>query len=102
MRRMWIYDHAYTPAMLRGQMRALGFDVLFLRRVNVLPSLAAELLQPAVSEDGAPVKGIALRSADDWRGRALGAYLAVERVWLSAGLPGLPVGHTILAIGRRV
>jgi len=98
------FDHAYTPALLGQQLVEAGFTVLFLRRVNLLPSLAAELsqrFQPPVADDAAPVKGIALRSADDWRGQVLGAYLAAERTWLTAGLPGLPVGHTILAIGRK-
>ena len=66
------------------------FAVKFLRRVNVLPSPAAELaqrLRPAARDDSAPVKGLALRAADDWRDRALGA--------------ALPVGHTILPIGRK-
>ena len=72
-----------------------------MRRVNVPPSLTAELaqrLRPAARDDSAPVKGIALRAADDWRDRALGAYLALERKWLGAGLP---MGYTILAIGRK-
>lgn len=99
------YDHAYTPALLREQLTAAGFRPLFLKRVNLLPSLAAELaqrLRPApVHGDDAPVKGIALRAQDDWRGRALGAYLACERAWLSAGAPGLPFGHTVIAIARK-
>ena len=98
------YDHAYTPAILRAQLTAAGFEILFLRRVNALPSLAAELahrIAPPASDDHAPVKGIALRDGDDWRGKALAAYLAFERFWLTAGAPGLPVGHTILAIARK-
>lgn len=99
------FDHAYTVPLLGGQLSAAGFEVLFLRRVNVLPSMAAELaqrLRPAPQDDSAPVKGIALRESDDWRGRALAAYLAVERSWLGAGLPLLPMGHTILAIARKL
>jgi len=99
------FDHAYTPALLRDNLTAGGFDVLFLRRVNVLPSLAAELAQrlaPAPAHhDDAPVKGIALRDSDDWRSSALAAYLSIERKWLAAGLPLPPVGHTLLAIGRK-
>jgi len=98
------FDHAYTAPLLAGQLAAAGFEVLFLRRVNMLPSLAAELtqrLRPGAQDDSAPVKGIALRDGDDWKDRAVGAYLALERKWLSAGFPALPVGHTLLAIGRK-
>jgi SAM-dependent methyltransferase len=98
------FDHAYTPALLGGQLKTSGFEVLFLRRVNLVPSLAAELVQrlrPAVHNDDAPVKGIALRDNTDWRGKALAAYLACERAWLGMGAPGLPVGHTILAVARK-
>jgi SAM-dependent methyltransferase len=98
------FDHAYTQVQLRDQLMDSGFDVLFLRRVNLLPSLAAELVQrlrPAAANDNAPVKGIALRDNTDWRGTALGAYLACERTWLGMGAPGLPIGHTILAIARK-
>jgi SAM-dependent methyltransferase len=98
------FDHAYTPSLLARQMREAGFDVLFVRRVNLLPSLAAELIQrlrPVRQDDGAPVKGITLRDTADWRDQALAAYLRVERSWLGMGAPGLPVGHTIIAIGRK-
>ena len=47
------------------------------------------------------MKSIALRAGDDGRDRALGAYLPLERKWLGAGLPALPLGYTILAIGRK-
>lgn len=99
------FDHAYSPARLRAQLAAAGLQILFLRRVNMLPSLAAEILQrhcrPPAGGD-APVKGIALRSSRDWRGRLLGLYLAAERTWLGAGAPALPVGHTLLAIVRKI
>ena len=98
------YNHAYTVALLGSQLAEAGFEIRFLKRVNLLPSLAAELAQrmaPPQSDDSAPVKGIALRDASDWRGKALGTYLAFERIWFRAGGPGLPVGHTILAIGWK-
>lgn len=93
------FDHAYTDAGLRNSLSTAGFQVLFLRRVNVLPSLAAELTYTPPDPD-APVKGIALRSESDARGKALSAYLAVERGWLRAGLPTPKLGHTLLAIAK--
>jgi SAM-dependent methyltransferase len=98
------YDHAYSPSSLRSQLAEAGFEVLFLKRVNLLPSLLAEVTQliHAPREDReSPVKGIALRDSDDWRGRVMGAYLGLERFWLRTGGPGLPVGRTILTIARK-
>ena len=58
------FDHAYTERLLGGQLAAAGFEVTFLRRVNVRPSLAAELahrLQPPARDDRASVMSIAGR-----------------------------------------
>lgn len=88
------FDHAYTERMLGGHLRAAGFDVLFLRRVNVLSSLAAELSQPAAREDAVPVKGTALRSADDWRGLAIECAFPERRLWLMSGSPTRKIDNT--------
>ncbi|MBM3764867.1 MAG: methyltransferase domain-containing protein [Acidobacteria bacterium] len=93
------FDHAYSETSLRSSLSTVGFQVLFLRRVNVLPSLAAELTYTPPDPD-APVKGIALRSESDARGKVLSAYLAFERGWLRAGLPTPGVGHTLLTIAK--
>lgn len=93
------FDHAYTDASLRVALSEAGFQVLFLRRINVLPSLAAEMTYTPPDPD-APVKGIALRAENDARGKVLGAYLALERAWLRVGLPTPKFGHTLLAIAK--
>ena len=98
--RMVDYDHAYTEDRLGAALERAGFDVLFLRRVNVLPSLAAE--RRRVEEEHAPVKGIAAREEGEWRSRALAAYLALERRWILAGGPGVRgIGHTLLSVARK-
>lgn len=93
------FDHAYSEDGLRNSLSTAGFQVLFLRRVNVLPSLAAELTYTPPDPD-APVKGIALRTESDARGKILSAYLACERAWLRAGMPTPKLGHTLLAIAK--
>lgn len=96
-------NHAYTSETLREQLRDSGFEVLFLRRVNVLPSIAEELRQrgPRHHGDHAPVKGIALRDEGDLRATVLRTYLFCERLWLRAGFPTPEYGHTILAVARK-
>ncbi len=100
------FNHAYSIGRIKAEMEAAGFRPLFLKRFNLLPSLAAELVQrlrpPSAEEQAAPVKGISLRTEKDWRGQLLATYLACERIWLKAGGPGLPVGHTIIAVGPRL
>ena len=93
------FDHAYSEDSLRAALADAGFRVLFLRRVNVLPSLAAELAYKP-PDPSAPVKGIAVRSENEVRGKVLSMYLALERAWLHAGLPTPELGHTLLTVAK--
>jgi len=97
------FSHSFTPDSLRSLLGARQFEILFLSRVNALPSLAAEILErdaPAHGES-APVKHIVIRPEHDLRSGLLRAYLAVERWWVSVAPLGLPCGHTIICIARR-
>ena len=97
------FSHSFTPAGLRALLDPRHFQILFLSRVNALPSLAAEVLQrrESVHAAAAPVKHIVVRSEHDLRSRLLRGYLAVERGWVSVAPFGLPCGHTIVCIARR-
>jgi len=96
-------NHSYTCESLRRRLESIGFELVFLRRVNVIPSFVEELRRRRVPShaDEAPVKGIALREESDLRAKLLRAYLSLERAWLRSGLPTPEYGHTILAIARK-
>ena len=97
------FSHSFTAASLRAALGARHFEILFLSRVNALPSLAAELLErsPPAHAAAAPVRHIVARPKHDMRSRLLGAYLALERRWVSIAPFGLPCGHTIVCLARR-
>jgi SAM-dependent methyltransferase len=97
------FSHGFTPAGLRAALAARHFEILFLSRVNALPSVLAELRQrdDAHHVAHAPVKHIAVRAEGDAKSRLLGVYLAAERMWLSVARFGLPFGHTIMCVARR-
>jgi len=97
------FSHSFTPASLRAALGARHFEILFLSRVNALPSLAAEILErsPHAHAAAAPVRHIAVRPERDMRSRLLGAYLALERQWVSIAPFGLPCGHTIVCLAKR-
>lgn len=97
------FSHSFTPAGLRAALAARQFEILFLSRVNALPSLAAEILERDAPAHAAvaPVKHIVVRPEHDLRSRLLRAYLALERRWVSIAPFGLPCGHTIVCVARR-
>jgi SAM-dependent methyltransferase len=97
------FSHSFTPARLRAALVAKNFRILFLSRVNALPSLWAELRERRglTHAAAAPVKHIVVRPEGDARSRLLGAYLALERAWVSISPFGLPCGHTIVCIAER-
>jgi SAM-dependent methyltransferase len=97
------YSHSFTPDSLKSALGARNFEILFLSRVNALPSLWAEVQERRGSPHAAsaPVKHIVVRPEGDARSRLLRAYLAIERAWVSISPFGLPCGHTIVCIARR-
>lgn len=97
------FSHSFTPTSLRTALGARNFTILFLSRVNALPSFVAEILEARAPVGAAsePVKHIVVRHADDVRSRLLRGYLALERGWLSVSPFGLPCGHSIVCIARR-
>jgi SAM-dependent methyltransferase len=96
------YSHSFTPDGLQRTLRGKNFEVLFLSRVNALPSLWAEIrgLFSSPHSAHAPVKHIAHRPQADCRTVLLQAYLRMERYWNSMLPMRLPWGHTILCIAR--
>ncbi|MBL8240559.1 MAG: class I SAM-dependent methyltransferase [Bryobacterales bacterium] len=98
------YSVTFTTTQVRQQLERCGFDVVYLSRVNALPSLAAEIrdwLSKSASRGQAPVKGIACHGAGDPRSAGLAIYLRLEKLWsFTLGLP-LPFGHTILCVARK-
>jgi SAM-dependent methyltransferase len=97
------FSHSFTPSSLRAALGARHFEILFLSRVNALPSLAAEILDGGAPAHAAaePVKHIFVRPEHDLRSWMLRAYLALERGWMSVAPFGLPCGHTIVCVARR-
>jgi SAM-dependent methyltransferase len=97
------FSHSFTPAGLRATLGARNFRILFLSRVNALPSLLAEIREHRGPTHAPPdpVKHIVVRPEDDLRSRLLRAYLAFERAWVSVAPFGLPCGHTIVCIAER-
>lgn len=93
------YSHSYRVRELRAELKKRNFDVLFLARVNALPSLYAELQEKPMHD--APVKHIEDRAQHDPRSQMLETYLQWERHWLLATGISLPWGHTIIAIARK-
>lgn len=98
------YSVTFTTGLVREHLERCGFQILFLSRVNTVPSLVAEVrewLSSSTSRGEAPVKGISCRPAGDPRSAGLALYLRLERVWsYTLGLP-LPFGHTILCVARK-
>lgn len=98
------YSVTFSTAQVREQLERYGFEVVFLSRVNALPSFVAEIrdwLSKSASRGEAPVKGIACHAPGDPRSAGLALYLRMERVWsYNLGLP-LPFGHTILCVARK-
>ncbi len=97
------FSHSFTPTNLRAALVARNFRILFLSRVNALPSLLAEIRgrRRPTHAAATPVKHIVVRPEDDARSRLLGAYLALERAWVFISPFGLPCGHTIVCIAER-
>ena len=96
------FSHSFTPAGLRATLAARNFEVLFLSRVNAMPSLWAEMRERGgAPHAGSTVKHIVVRREGDARSGLLRAYLALERAWVSIAPFGLPWGHTIVCIARR-
>lgn len=97
------FSHSFTPAGLRAALGARNFEILFLSRVNALPSLWAEAREgrAPVPAAAAPVRHIVVRPGGNVRSRLLGAYLAFEGAWISVAPFGLPCGHTIVCVARR-
>ncbi len=97
------FSHSFTPADLRATLDARNFEVLFLSRVNALPSLWAEVRErgSAPHTSCSTVKHILVRPEGDARSGLLRTYLALERAWVSIAPFGLPCGHTIVCIARR-
>lgn len=96
------YSHSFAPDALQRTLRTRNFEVIFLSRVNALPSIWAEIrgLFSSAQPEHAPVKHIAHRPKTDFRTVLLRAYLRIERYWSSTLTIGLPWGHTILCIAR--
>lgn len=97
------FSHSFTPAGLRAALGARKFEILFLSRVNALPSLWAEVREDRAPAHAAaaPVKHIVVHPEGNVRSRLLGTYLALERGWISAMPFGPPCGHTVVCIARR-
>jgi SAM-dependent methyltransferase len=100
------YSQAFSRRRLRSALESRGFTLRFLSHVNALPSLKAEIAagfsRAAADDAGQAVKGIRPGSATAARSRMLAAYLAAERAWLLASHLPLPLGHTLICIGRRL
>ena len=97
------FSHSFTPTGLRASLEARNFDVVFLSRVNAMPSLWAEVRERARAPHaaGSTVKHIVIRPERDARSGLLRTYLALERAWVSIAPFGLPCGHTIVCIAMR-
>ena len=93
------YSHSYRLRDLGGELERRHLTVMFIARVNSLPSLWAELTENK-SKD-APVKHIQDRVYADPRTHLLDRYLNWERKWLLSTGVSLPWGHTLIAIARK-
>jgi SAM-dependent methyltransferase len=96
-------SHSFRPRALRAALKSRGIEVVFLSRVNALPSLLAECAgffraRPAASE---PVQGIVCRQQSDPRSWLLDRYLSLERAWLLHSGFGLRFGHTLVCLARK-
>ena len=93
------YSHSYRLRELRLELQKRNLTILFLARVNSLPSLVEEFREKPARD--APVKHIEDRSEHDPRSWMLEKYLLWERRWLLSSGLSLPWGHTLIAIARK-
>lgn len=90
------FSHSFRPSRLRTALQSRGFEILFLSRVNALPSLAAEL-RPTHQQKSGTVVGIKVSA----KSRPLEFYLKCERWWLLHSRLPMPFGHTSVCLARK-
>jgi len=91
----------WTPAELQGICRESNVEILFLARVNALPSLIRDLAALVRGERPSGDAGLPPTPQDpDWKQTLLRAYWRVERACLWAGLRP-PWGHSLLLAARK-
>jgi SAM-dependent methyltransferase len=97
------YSHSFSRKRLRTELEERGLKPVFLSHVNSLPSVWAEIARElrSTNTNGA-VKGIQADAAGRASPGLLGAYLAVESLWLRTIRLPLPFGHTIICAARKV
>ena len=92
----------WEPGKLRAAVESQGFDVVFLSRVNWLPSAWADLkalVNPAPEGD----VGLSLepQPANHWKSRLLMSYWNMERRLILARGWRPPGGHTLFCAARK-
>ena len=92
----------WEPRKLRAAVAGHGFEIVFLSRVNWLPSIWADLkvlCKPAPKGD----VGLNLEpaAADHWKSRLLTSYWNMERRFILARGWHPPGGHTLFCAARK-
>ena len=92
----------WEPGKLRAAVESQGFEIVFLSRVNWLPSVWADLkalVEPAPEGD----VGLSLepQPANHWKSRLLTSYWNMERRLILATGWRPPGGHTLFCAARK-